>query len=136
MLWGSQMVSIPVFKVRYLNLDPDGRIERGSLPKVNDRLIHFQKGHPFSLTNFESVTCHSERRQNEKRRSFSFKGYAEKNHDLQVKWKDKIMVLTENCKKLLCKNVVESIEDSMGRRLIICDISVDGLMLCTFPEMN
>ena len=64
------MVSIPVFKVRYLNLDPDGRIERGSLPKVNDRLIHFQKGHTFSLTNFESVTCHSDRRQNEKRSLF------------------------------------------------------------------
>lgn len=74
-----------MFKVGYLNLDPDGRIERGSLPKVNEHFIHFQKGDCFSVTNFGSVTCHSDRRQDEKRRSFSVKGYLERNHDLQVK---------------------------------------------------
>ena len=46
------------------------------------------------------------------------------------------MIFTENCKKLICKNLVESVEDSIGRHLIICYISVDGLMPCTFPEMN
>lgn len=66
----------------------------------------------------------------------AFKGYSERNHDLQVKWEDKIVVFTENCKNLLCKNLVESVEDSMGRHLIICYISVDGLMPCTFPEMS
>lgn len=68
------MVSIPVFKVGYLHLDPDGWIERRNLPKVNECFLHFQKGDCFSLTNFGSVTYHSGRRQNEKRRSFSLKG--------------------------------------------------------------
>lgn len=48
-------------------------------------LFTFKRETVFSVTNFGSVTGHSDRRQDEKRRSFSVKGYLERNHDLQVK---------------------------------------------------
>lgn len=58
---GSQMASIPMFKVGYLNLEPDGWIERGNLLKENEYFIHFQKGDCFLflfiffLANFDWV---------------------------------------------------------------------------------
>lgn len=55
LLLGSQMACTPMFKVGYLNLDPDGRIEGGNLPKVNEHFIHFWEGDYFSLTNFDWV---------------------------------------------------------------------------------
>lgn len=46
------------------------------------------------------------------------------------------MVLKENSNKVLCKNLVERIEDFMGRQLIICGISIHDLLPYAFSGMN